>query len=320
MTTPSPAQPVSGKAVTYRSKGGTEVIEIIEREVRVPARNEVRIAVAAAAVNPTDILLRDPGYPNQNFPVVPGMDAAGIVDAVGPGVSRLSLGQKVMAAVVPSRPDGGAQASHIIVPEASVVAIPEGVSLAEAATLPMNGLTAFYALELAALQVGQWLAVSGGAGLLASYAIAVAKRQGLKVIADAKPDEMAKVQRYGADLVIERGPDFADAIRAHLPSGADALLDTAVMGEQAFGALRDGGAYIPVRGWSGNGSPRGIEIRPMFVFHVLDRIDWLEQLREMVIQGAIRPQVEGQYTPESIGEAQSRLAAGGIRGRLVITF
>ena len=168
-------RPLAGKAVTYKALGGPEVIEIVERTVRAPATGEVRIEVKAAAVNPTDILFRDPGFGDQfggdTFPIVPGMDAAGIIESVGPGVSRLHAGEKVMAAVMTVRPEGGAQAQHIVVPAASVVPIPAGVSLAEASTLPMNGLTALNALELAALKKGQILAVSGGAGLLAYYAI-----------------------------------------------------------------------------------------------------------------------------------------------------
>src|SRR3546814_5838005 len=102
---------------------------------------------------------------------------------------------------MPRRPEGGAQAQHIVVPAASVVPMPEGVSFAEAATLPMNGLTALRALELADLKTGRFLAVTGGAGLLANYAIAVAKRRGIKVIADAKPEEAGLVRSYGADVV-----------------------------------------------------------------------------------------------------------------------
>jgi NADPH:quinone reductase-like Zn-dependent oxidoreductase len=93
----------------------------------------------------------------------------------------------VIAAVNPVRPEGGAQAQHIVVPAASVVPVPEGVSLAQASILLMTGLTALNALQIAALKKGQILAVSGGAGLLAQYAIAAAKRQGIKVIADANP-------------------------------------------------------------------------------------------------------------------------------------
>lgn len=99
--------PIVGKAVTYLGLSGHGVIKILERTVRVPEANEVRIEVKAAGVIPTDILSRSPGYgkPDEHF--VPGMDAAGIVESVGSGVTRLHVGQLVMAAVLPRRPDGG---------------------------------------------------------------------------------------------------------------------------------------------------------------------------------------------------------------------
>src|ERR1700739_4425440 len=106
MSDQSANRPLAGKAVTSRALGGPEVIEIVERTVRAPAAGEVRIEVKAAAVNPTDILLRGPGYGDQTSLMVPGMDAAGIIESVGPGVSRLHSGEKVMAAVTPRRPEG----------------------------------------------------------------------------------------------------------------------------------------------------------------------------------------------------------------------
>jgi NADPH:quinone reductase-like Zn-dependent oxidoreductase len=112
---------VIGKAVTYSGRGGYEVIAVTDRAVRPPKAGEVRIKVAAAAVNPTDVLLRDPGRGNLASPIIPGMDAAGIVEAVGSGVSRLAVGDEVMAALTPGRPEGGAQAAYIVVPAASAV-------------------------------------------------------------------------------------------------------------------------------------------------------------------------------------------------------
>ena len=317
--------------------GGPEVIEIIAREVRAPAANEVRIEVKAAAINPTDLLLRDPKYrsnlvktrdaatsdPATSDPAtraVPGMDLAGIVESVGPGVARVHVGDRVMASVSPRRPEGGAQQQYVVAPAASVVALPDGASFAEACTLPMNGLTALLALEKAGLEKGQVFAVSGGAGLLAHYAIAAAKERGLKVISDARPAEIALVKSYGADIVVERGPRFANAIRAALPVGADALLDTAVLGETSFGALREGGIYLPVRGWGDTPSERQIQIKKVFVHEVLERTEWLEELRALVLAGKIKLRVAGEYTPERTGDAQRALEAGGVRGRPVILF
>jgi NADPH2:quinone reductase len=131
MAEQSANRPLTSKAVTYKSLGGYEVIEFVKRTVRAPAAGEVRIEVKAAAVNPTDLMFRDPGFANLTSNIVPGMDAAGVIESVGAGVSRLHPGQKVIAAVNPVRPEGGAQAQHIVVPAASVVPMPEGVSLAQ---------------------------------------------------------------------------------------------------------------------------------------------------------------------------------------------
>jgi NADPH2:quinone reductase len=99
---------LSTKAITYQRLGGPDAIEIIMRTVRPPAVGEVRLTVKAAAVNPTDVLLQDPGYGNPPFPIIPGMDAAGIIESVGPGVTHLRVGDEVMAGLTPLRPDGGA--------------------------------------------------------------------------------------------------------------------------------------------------------------------------------------------------------------------
>jgi NADPH2:quinone reductase len=196
--------PLTGKAIIYKGSGGHDVIQVIERTVRAPEAGEVRINVHAAAISPVDIAMRQMGSPDPSRPLTPGMDASGVIESVGPGVTRLRVGDAVMAGVMPIRPEGGAQAAQIVVPESSVLPIPKGVSLIEASTFPMNGLTALLALELAGLKPGQTLGISGGAGLLASYAIPAAKQQGLKVIADAKPEEADLVRGYGADVIVER--------------------------------------------------------------------------------------------------------------------
>jgi NADPH:quinone reductase len=305
--------------VTYSSRGGYNVIAIGERSVRLPAAGEIRIKVAAAAVNPTDILLRDPGVGDLAPPVTPGMDAAGIVEAVGAGVRHLKVGDEVMAALTPRRKEGGAQAAYIVVPANSAVRKPKNVTLVEAATVPMNGLTALYALDHASLSAGQTLAVSGGAGWLAYHAIVIAKLRGLRVIADAKVEEFDLVRGYGADAV-ERGPNFAEAIRHEVPQGVDALLDTALLAERSFRAIKDGGFYIPVRGWGDKPSERGIKIKPVLVNEVLERTEWLNALRELVEAGQIVPRVAGEYAPEQVADAQRLLVAGGVRGRPVVVF
>jgi NADPH:quinone reductase-like Zn-dependent oxidoreductase len=300
--------------------GGLDVLKVADRPIRAAEYGEVRIAVKAAAVNPTDISLREHGADGVAPPWTPGMDAAGAVESVGPGVERLRVGEQVMAALTPRRPDGGAQAEMIVVPAASVVSIPAGATLQQAATLPMNGLTARLGIEELDLRAGQSLAVSGGAGLLASYVIPLAKERGLWVIADAKPGDEALVRGFGADVVVPRGAGFAEAVREAVPGGVDALYDTALHYRDALPAIRDGGGLVVVRGWDHGDSERGIAIHAVRVATVLERTGWLEELRELASDRRIALRVAGEYPPEQAAEAQRVMKAGGLRGRAVIVF
>jgi NADPH:quinone reductase-like Zn-dependent oxidoreductase len=301
--------------------GDPDVLDVADVEVREPAEGEVRIAVKAAAVNPTDIGLRQRGGGDLPAPWIPGMDAAGTVESVGPGVDRLNKGDQVMAAVSPRRPEGGAQQELLVIPAASAVPIPERASLTEAATLPMNGLTALRGLDMLGLSEGQTLAVAGGAGLLGSYVIPLAKERGLRVVADAKSEDEDLVRGFGADTVIPRSDSFADAVREAEPDGVDAVYDTALLYRDAFGAVRDGGQIVVVRGWDGNEvEERGIRVHPVMVFRVLERTDWLEELRELASIGRLKLRVARELPPEQAAEAHRLMDAGGLRGRAVIVF
>ena len=308
------------RGVGITRPGGPEVLDVIEREVPEPGEGEVRIRVAAAAVNPSDTATRERGNDGSDPPWVTGWDAAGVVESVGSGVEELAVGDEVMAVVFPRRPEGGAQQELLVAPAASVVPIPEGASLEEAATLPMNGLTAMQSLELLGLDAGETLVVTGGAGQLGSFATPLAKERGLRVIADARPEDEELVRSFGADVVVPRGESFAAAVREIVPDGADGLLDTALLNRDAFPAIRDGGVLVPLRGWSHGDSERGIEIRPVLVWEHVDRTDWLRELRRLASQGRLRLRVAGTYPPERAADAHRAMDAGGLRGRAIIVF
>jgi NADPH2:quinone reductase len=308
------------RAIGINRPGGPEVLEVIDRRVREPAGGEVRIAVRAAAVNPTDIGLRQRGGGDLPPPWTPGMDAAGAIESVGPGVDRLAPGDEVMAAVSPRRPEGGAQAQLLVVPAASVVPIPDAASLEQAATLPMNGLTAMLGLDELALSAGDTLAVSGGAGLLGSYVIGLARERGLRVIADAQPRDEELVRGFGADTVILRSDDFARAVRKVVPEGVAAVYDTALLNRAASGAIRDGGGLAVVRGWDGSEPERGVRIVTVMVAKALQRTDWLEHLRALASDERLALRVAGTYAPEQAAEAHRAMEAGGLRGRALIVF
>jgi NADPH2:quinone reductase len=248
------------------------------------------------------------------------MDAAGTIESVGEGVERFHVGDEVMAAVSARRPEGGAQVELLVVSQASVVALPDGVTLGQAATLPMNGLTAKLGLDVLGLERGQTLAITGAAGLLGSYVIALAKELGVRVIADAKPEDEALVRSFGADLVVPRGERFVAAVRDAVPDGVDGLYDTALLHESVFGAIRDSGVMVVVRGWKPEQTERGIDVKQVFVGTVLDRSDWLEELRQLASDGRLQLRVAGEYPPEQAAEAQRIMEAGGLRGRALIVF
>src|SRR4051812_31701570 len=146
--------------------GGPEALHLVEVPEEHAGPGEVRLRVTAATVNPTDTYLVLGVYagrdPVKEPPFVPGMDVAGVVDEIGEGVDRpdLEVGARVMGIVVPSGAHGGYRES-LVLPADSVVRAPKGASDVEAATLPMNGLTARLSLDLMGLSPGQVLAVTG---------------------------------------------------------------------------------------------------------------------------------------------------------------
>lgn len=311
------------RAVGVTSFGGPEALEVLDLEEPEPAAGQVRIRVAAAAVNPTDIGVREGRYgaalEEYGPPWIPGMDLAGTVDVTGAGVERFEAGDEVMAVVTPMRPGGGAYAQSVVVDEASVVAVPDNLSLAQASTLPMNGLTAWLALDTLDLDIGDRLLVTGGAGLLASYVIQLAKQDAIRVYADAAPDDRELVEGFGADIVLERGEGLAERVREVSPDGVDAVVDTALLHQAIVPAVKDGGAIAAVRRFEGE-TGRDVEVHRVRVFDVLDRTDQLQRLADLAGGGHLRPRVAETMPASRASEAHERFAQGGVRGRLVLEF
>jgi NADPH:quinone reductase-like Zn-dependent oxidoreductase len=247
------------------------------------------------------------------------MDAAGIVDEVGPSVATgVKVGDAVMAMVVP-KANHGAYREQIVLNARAVVAAPVGTTHIEACTLPMNGLTARQSLDLLGLKAGEVLAVTGAAGAYGGYITQLAKSGGLRVIADASEADEALVKSLGADIVIRRGNDVAERIRSHFPNGVDGLADGAVLNELVIPAVRNGGAFTSVRGFQGT-PQRGIKFTTTFVRTYDCEFEKLDGLRQLAEAGVLTLRVAGTYPAERASEAHRRLEAGGTRGRLVITF
>jgi NADPH:quinone reductase len=311
------------RAVGLFTHGGPEVLQVVELPEVHAGPGQVRIRVHAATVNPTDVGVRNGSRAEQQKadppPYVPGMEAAGIVDQLGSGVpDRVKIGDSVMAIVVP-KGSHGAYREQIVLDARSVVLAPAGKTHAEAASLPMNGLTARQSLDLLQLSPGQVIAVTGAAGAYGGYVIQLAKAEGLKVIADASDKDEKLVAALGADIVVRRGDDVASRFRNHFPQGVDGLADGAVLNELVIPAVREGGAFTSVRGFQGT-PQRNIRFTTTFVRSYAQEWKKLDRLRHQVEAGEISLRVAEIYPPEGASEAHRRLEAHGTRGRLIIQF
>lgn len=311
------------RAIGVNTYGGPEVLEEVQLPEPGLLSGQIVIRIHAAAVNPTDMSVRNGRRAKEHAkfsgPFVPGMDVAGVVEAIASNVTTdLRPGDRVMAIVLPEGSHGG-YSERLALPLESVVRAPVGTTHAEAASLPMNGLTARMALDMVGLRRGQTLAVTGSAGTLGGYVIQLAKDDGARVIADAAPQDESLVRALGADVVVRRGSEVADRIRSVVPGGVDALIDGSAQGEALFDAVRDGGAFASVRTLQAV-APRGIIMMQVWVRQCPDKRMKLERLRELVESGVITLRVAATYPASEASVAHQRFERGGVRGRLVLEF
>ncbi|WP_326570081.1 NADP-dependent oxidoreductase [Actinacidiphila glaucinigra] len=318
------------KTVGVSQFGGPEALRVFEVPEPHAGPGQVRIRVHAATVNPGDRYLRNGalGPTSPAPPYVPGMEAAGVLDEIGSDVETdLRLGDRVMAMADPRGPLGGAYAQYVVLPAAQVARAPQGTTHAEAATLPMNGLTARLAVDLTGLSRGQTLAVTGAAGAVGGYVTQMAKADGLTVVADASQADEELVRSFGADIVVPRGADVAQHILRAVPAGVAGLVDAAVIGSAVVApAVHDGGVIVTVLGEGSRAvSPeemrrRSLRMHMAFVPDYLGDRSRLDDLRELTEAGRLTLRVASTFPPERAAEAHRQMEAGGVRGRLVLEF
>jgi NADPH:quinone reductase-like Zn-dependent oxidoreductase len=183
----------------------------------------------------------------------------------------------------------------------------------------MNAMTVRTALGMLALAPGQTLAVTGSAGAVGQYAIQLGTHDGLVVIGDAKPQDEELIRSFGAAHVVSRGAAMAEAVRALYPDGVDAVLDAALLGPAVIGAVRDGGQLLAVRPYQGE-TERHITISLVLVGNHLHEGARLGELAELAAKGVITLRIADLIPAENAAQAHRRLEAGGVRGRLVLTF
>jgi NADPH:quinone reductase-like Zn-dependent oxidoreductase len=308
------------KAVVVRRFGGPDVLELADVSIPEPGPRQVRIAVKAAAVNPVDVATRagwllDAGLMVANGPVGIGWDVAGVVDCVGSDVRRFAPGDDVIGLRDLLSLPIGAQADTVVLDEDALAPAPRTVAMPEASTLPLNALTAVQALDLLDLDAGQWLLVTGAAGILGGFMLELATLRGLKTLAVAAPDDKPLAQNLGALEFVERGDNLGARVREVVPGGVDGVLDAAVIGVAALDAVRDGGSFVAVTAGSAPPPLRGTRVHNVWI-----RADGprLAELSALVDAGRLTPRVADTLPLDAVATAHRRLEAGGVRGRIVL--
>ena len=312
------------KAVRFHQVGGPEVLRYEDVDQPTPGAGEVRLRVAASAFSAADAGMRGGFLPIPVvLPHVPGYDVSGTVDALGEGVSAtpdgggLELGDAVIG-FLPMERDGGA-AEYVIAPADALVPAPTTIPLPDAAGLPSVALTAWQALfDLGELTAGQRVLVNGGGGVVGKYAVALAERAGVHVVATASPRSSDAVRAAGADQVIDH--TTTDVLEA-VDEQVDVLVNLAPIDPDRFTALvalvRDGGKVVSTTAFMATPGDEARGVTPATVF-VLPNRDRLTELVSLVDSGDLQVEVTRRITLTELPALHAEAAAGRIAGKVVV--
>ncbi|WP_209684920.1 NADP-dependent oxidoreductase [Curtobacterium sp. 1310] len=307
------------QAVRFHEVGGPEVLRIEDVERPVPGTGEVLVQVTASAYNAADNGMRGGFLPIPvQLPHVPGYDVSGTVAALGEGVDGLAVGDAVVG-FLPMERDGGA-AEYVVTPAEALVAAPTSVPLADAAALPSVALTAWQALfDEGRLEAGQRVLINGAGGVVGKYAIQLAVRAGVHVVATASPRSADAVRAAGAQQVIDH---TTTDVLAAVDEPVDVLLNLAPIEPEQFRALvaavRDGGVVVSTTAFMATPDDESRGVRAATVFVLPDR-GRLAELVALVDAGRLTVEVTRRIRLEDLPALHAEGAAGRIAGKVVVT-
>jgi NADPH:quinone reductase-like Zn-dependent oxidoreductase len=304
----------SMRAARFHDYGPPEVLVVEEVPRPTPQGGEVLVRVHAAGVNPIDWKLRA-GYLKQFMPVqlpyIPGFDLAGMVEAVGPEVTELTVGEAVFGR------GAGSYADYAIAPATALARKPASITFDEAATIAIGGVTAWAGLFGAAdLQPGQRLLVQGAAGGTGSYGVQLGRWKGAHVIGTASARNLDFVRSLGAEDAV----DYNATPVEQVVTNVDVVLDT-VGGktmEQSWQLLKPGGMLVEVAGMPDEEAAQHHGVRASGVQAPPVIAGILQQLAELIESGVVRTQVGTIFPLEEAAQAQALSETGHGRGRVIL--
>jgi NADPH:quinone reductase-like Zn-dependent oxidoreductase len=295
------------RAAVVVNPGEPDAIELIDVPVVALAPGQVRVAVAAATVNPVDLVVRAGvlhgfGLIDQPEHTGLGWDFSGTVLEAATDVD-LAPGTRVAGLVGGFDRDFGTYAEQVVLPAADVAVVPEGLDLVDAATVPLNALTAAQLVDILGDGEGRTLLVTGAAGAVGAYVVPFALERGWRVTGLARPSDEEFVRGLGAELITE-------------PTGGwDAVADPAVLQERAVALVRDGGRFVGVQSSMVPASERGVDVRAVAVHPDGART---VGLLERTASGELPARVAAVLPLSEAADAHRALAKGGVRGRYVL--
>jgi NADPH:quinone reductase-like Zn-dependent oxidoreductase len=308
------------KAVRFHEYGDPDVLRYEDVDEPAPGSGQVRVRVAATTFNGVDGNIRAgfmQGPMPLTLPHIPGLDVAGTIDALGEGVGDFNVGDQVVG-FLPFVVDG-ASAEYVLAPAESLAPAPISIPLADAAALPLVGLTAYQALfEHAELKAGQRILISGAGGAVGGYAVQLAKAAGAYVIATGSPRSSQHLTSAGADEVIDH---TTTEVTTAVTEPVDVLLNLAPIIPDQFTALttlvRDGGVVVSTTVWMPAPADEARGVRAIDLF-VRSDAKQLSELVARVDRGGLTVDVANRVPLTDLASVHARAAAGTLSGKVIV--
>jgi NADPH:quinone reductase-like Zn-dependent oxidoreductase len=305
------------KAVRIHAYGGPEVLVYEDAPRPEPAAGEVLVKVHATALNPVDRGTRAgylQGMVQFALPFTPGLDLAGVVEAVGDGVSTVAVGDTVYGYSNMMRQ--GAYAEYAVVSQDEIAPAPVAVDVVTAASVPLAGLTAWQGLfTVAGLQPGQTVLIHGAGGGVGGFAVQFARAKGARVLATAGSDKIALLR----DLGVAEAIDYTSTRFEDVARDVDVVFDTVAgdLTERSLAVLKPGGIYVTPAGQpdAEAAAARGVRASGMLAqAHATD----LTAIASLIDAGTVKPVVSTVLPLAAARQAHELLEAGHTRGKIVL--
>ena len=318
------------KAIVVRQTGGPEVMQLEDHEVGSPGAGEALVRIQAAGVNFRDTYLRS-GRDTGKLPYVPGLEGAGVVEAVGPDVEDLEPGMAVAWTGGP-----GSYASAAVLPAARLVGVPEGLSTEVAAAVLLQGMTAHYLVHstttISPGDVALVHAAAGGVGLLLTQLLKEAGATVIGTVSTAEKEEMATsmgadhVIRYDREGVVDRVTEITGG------TGVEVVYDAVGQAtfDESLASLRHRGLLALYGGASGPVTTFAVDrlnekgtflTRPSLMHYTLDRseLEWrASEVMDRVVAGTLQVHIGGRYPLEQAADAHRDIESRGTMGKLLL--